>query len=292
MATTYTVAAYGERRGVLASAASAAFEEARRVDRLLSNYKPESELSRINREASEGPVRISREMAGLLARCLEYSRAGRGAFDITVGPLMDVWGFFRGEGRVPWGWQIRRALARTGYQHIGLDREARTVRFLRDGMELDPGGIGKGYAVDRMIGILKKAGVESAFVSAGSSSLYGLGAPPGEPQGWKVSIRDPRDENKTAAEARLRDMSLSTSGSYEKFFAAGGKTYSHIMDPRTGWPAEGMLSVSVLAPSTLDSEAWTKIFFVQGAGWSRRHAPSGFRVFLCPEDEPCSWIEK
>ena len=290
MGSVYRVAAYGERRALLASAVQAAFEEARRLDHLLSNYKEDSELSRINRLAADGPVDISGEMAELLRRCLDYSRASEGAFDITVGPLVRAWGFYRGEGKLPSRLALWGMLEKIGYQHLQLDSERKRVRFLRSGMELDPGGIGKGYAVDRMAAILQRFGVQSAMVSAGSSSMYALGRPPGEPRGWRIRIRDAEDPQQTAAEVYLADESLSTSGSYEKFFEVDGKLYSHIMDPRTGAPAEGLLSVSVRSARTLDSEAWSTAFFVNGVGWTRRHRPKAFRVLVCPVGAACEWL--
>jgi len=148
---------------------------------------------------------------------------------------------------------------------------------------MDPGGIGKGYAVDRMAEILKKKGVASGIITAGRSSIYAIGAPPNEPRGWRVNVSDPRDTRKDVAEFYLKNESMSTSGSTEKFFVAGGKTYTHIMDPRTGYPAEGMLSVSVIAPRTIDSEAWTKPYFILGRQWAAQHKPKEFRVFLCED---------
>ena len=290
MGLTYTIAAFGEHRGQLASAVRAAFDEARRIDRFLSNYKPDSELSRINREASDGPVAISNEMADLLANCLEYSRVSEGAFDVTVGALMKVWGFYKGSGELPYAWQLAVARRKVGFEHLVLDRAKRTMHIRRGGLELDPGGIGKGYAVDRMAEVLRRAGVSAAFISAAGSSLYAIGAPPDDPEGWPVNIRDPKNSRATAAKLHLKDQSLSTSGTYEKFFEAAGKVYSHIMDPRTGMPSQGVVSVSVLAPSTLDSEAWTKAFFVNGWDWSVKNKPKDFQVFLCPDDQPCAWV--
>ena len=158
---------------------------------------------------------------------------------------------------------------------------------------MDPGGIGKGYAVDRMVDVLKHNGIGSALVAGSLSSSYGMGTPPGEPRGWRVDIRDPHDAGKTVAEAFLKDMSMSTSGSYEKFFRAEGKIYAHIMDPRTGYPAQGSVSVSVVAPSTLDSEAWAKPYFVNGRQWAVKHKPNDFRVFFCEDrtDKPCAWLQ-
>lgn len=282
MGTTYTVAAYGYDRFELDSAMESAFDEAARLDELLSNYRAESEWSRVNREAGQGPVHVSAEMFELLRKCQDYSRASDGAFDITVGPLMKIWGFYKKDGRVPHRAEIRQAQARMGWQNIQLDAAARTVRFTK-ALEMDPGGIGKGYAVDRMIEVLKRQGVERALISAGRSSIYGLGTPPSEPRGWRVMIPDPRDQRKTVAEVFLKNESMSTSGTSEKFFVAGGKTYSHIMDPRTGYPAQGMLAVSVIAPKTIDSEAWTKPFFIQGRQWAIRNRPKEFRVFLCED---------
>lgn len=152
-------------------------------------------------------------------------------------------------------------------------------------MELDPGGIGKGYAIDRMVGVLKRHGVAIALLSASGSSIYGMGAPPNEPGGWKVTIRAARNPRAAAAEVLLEDMSISTSGGYEKFFWADDRAYSHIIDPRTGRPARGASAVSVLAPRTIDSEAWTKPYFVNGR--------ADFRVFFCEDapDETCTWIQ-
>jgi thiamine biosynthesis lipoprotein len=292
MGTTFSVVLYGDDRARLEAAARAALDEAHRLDRLLSNYLPSSEWSAVNREAAERPVAVSRELFELLAACLEYSRQSDGAFDITVGPLMKVWGFFKGEGTLAPPEQLRPTLAVVGFRHVQLDREEQTVRFAIPGVEIDPGGIGKGYAVDRMVEVLKEHGIESALISAGASSLYGLGAPPGEPDGWRVPIRDPADPRRAAADVRLRDMSLSTSGSYEKFFRAGGRLYSHIMDPRTGYPADGAVAVSVLAPRTMDSEAWTKPYFVNGREWTAEHVPAGSRVLFCGAGDLCEWIDR
>jgi thiamine biosynthesis lipoprotein len=223
---------------------------------------------------------------------MKYSRQSDGAFDITVGPLMKVWGFYRGEGGLPQPAEVRNALARTGYRHIRLDPAAQTIQFDQPGVELDPGGIGKGYAVDRMTQVLKGKGVEIALVSAAGSSIYGLGAPPDDPRGWRVTIRDPKNAKQAAAEVFLKNTSLSTSVSYEKFFWAEGRRYSHIMDPRTGYPAQGASSVSILAPRTIDSEAWAKPYFINGRAWTAAHKPGHFSVFFCDDtnQKVCSWV--
>ncbi|HYL76196.1 MAG TPA: FAD:protein FMN transferase [Bryobacteraceae bacterium] len=292
MGTGFTIVAYGEDRGRLQSAVAQGLEEARRLDAMLSNYKPSSEWSQINREASQHPVHISKEMYDLLAACREYSRESDGAFDITVGKLMKVWGFYKGTGHLPHRAEIWGALNSVGYKYLTLspDGPDRWVRFERP-IEIDPGGIGKGYAVDRIAQILKDIGIQHALISGGGSSIYAIGAPPGE-KGWKIDIKDPKETAKSVQTVYLKDESLSTSGAYEKFFLAEGKLYSHIMDPRTGYPAQGMLSVSVIAPRTLDSEAWCKPYYILGAQWATRHKHKDFRVFVC-ESRPgaqCEWL--
>jgi len=293
MGSTYSIELYGYDRVSMEAAADAALDEARDLDDMLSNYRPDSEWSEVNRRAAEGPVKASPELFGLLSACVEYSRESEGAFDITVGPLMKVWGFYKGTGYLPHRAEVAAALTKTGYRHILLDAAAQTVRFDRLGVELDPGGIGKGYAGDRMVDVLRQKGVKTALVAGSVSSIYGMGAPPTEPRGWRVAIKDPQRPDRTVAEIFLKDMSLSTSGSYEKFFRAEGKTYSHIMDPRTGYPARGSSSVSVVAPRTIDSEAWAKPYFVNGRQWAARHKPKEFRVFFCEDrtEQPCAWLQ-
>jgi FAD:protein FMN transferase len=293
MGATYSIALYGYDRVKMEAAADAAFDEVRRLDELLSNYQPGSQWSEVNRNAAIQPVKVSPELFQLLAACVGYSRESEGAFDITVGPLMKVWGFYKGSGHLPHKPEVAAALAKVGYRHIRLDPDARTVRFDRPGVEMDPGGVGKGYAVDRMVEVLRQNGVQTALVAGSGSSIYGMGAPPDEPRGWPVKIKDPKDSRKTLAEVWLKDSSMSTSGSYEKFFRAEGKTYAHIMDPRTGYPAQGSVSVSVIAPRTVDSEVWAKPYFINGRQWAVKHRPKDFRVFFCEDrmEKPCAWLQ-
>ncbi len=293
MGTTYTIDAYGENQGKILAAMEQAFDEVRRLDQMISNYIPDSELSRVNDQAADHPVQVSREFFSLISSCIDYSRRSEGSFDITVGPLMKVWGFYKGSGHLPHRAEIRAALDQVGYQNIELDPSNLTLKLTRHGVNLDPGGVGKGLGVDRMVEILRDNGITSALVSGGGSSIYGIGSPPTDHRGWYVRIRDPKDENKTAAEVYLNNSSLSTSGNYEKFFWAEGKLYSHIMDPRTGYPSEGMLSVSVVTPKTIDSEIWAKPYYILGRKWAIAHKPGDFRVLLC-EDKPgarCEWLQ-
>lgn len=292
MGTVFSIQLYGTDEHLMRTAAEQSLAEARRIDRMLSNYISTSELSRVNECAAKFPVKVSPELFTLVQLCKKYSRESEDSFDITVGALMKVWGFYKDSGRLPGTAEIRSALGNVGYRNIELDPASQTVRFKKAGVNLDPGGVGKGYAVDRMMTILLHNGIDSALISAGGSSIYGIGAPPDSRKGWRIRIRDPRQESSTAAEVFLRNNSLSTSGNYEKFFWANGKLYSHIMDPRTGYPAKGMLSVSVIAPRTVDSEIWAKPYYILGRQWARRHKPKNFRVLMC-EDEPgaaCAWL--
>ena len=298
MGTGITVVAYGEDRFKVQAAVNAALDEARRLEEMLSNYRPQSEWSLMNQTAGRQPFKPSHELFELLETCRRYTEASEGAFDISVGPLMKVWGFYKGSGRFPHRAEIRSALELVGFGNVGLNASDGTVKFARQGMELDPGGIGKGYAVDRMADILKRAGVQSALISAGSSSIYAVGVPPTDSRGWQVSIRHPKDPSKTLEQVYLKDESMSTSGNYEKFFRAEGKIWSHIMDPRTGYPSQGMYSVSVITPRCIDSEAWTKPYYINGRQWASRHQLKNSRAFLCEDktsdnrSEPsCAWLQ-
>ena len=290
MGTTFSVVLYGDHRDKLEEAANAAFAEVQRLDQLLSIYRPASAWSEINRLAGQRPVAVSPEVFKLISRCLQYSRQSEGTFDITVGPLMKAWGFFKGAGRLPSRDEVAAALAKVGCRHLRLDRADRTVRFGIEGMEINPGGIGKGYAVDRMVEILRRKGFDTALVMASSSSIYGMGAPPDEARGWRIDIRNPqRPRQHSATEVFLKDMSLSTSGGYAQTFRAGGRNFSHIMDPRTGYPAPGMLLVSATAPRAIDSEAWAKPCFIHGRSWAAKNKPKRLNAFFCEDGPEQTW---
>lgn len=269
MACTYSIVAYGSETANVPQAIAAALDEVDRLDRLMSHYKPASPLSRLNREAAQQAVKTDAELFDFLAECLRYSRLSDGAFDVTVGALMKAWGFFRGEGRFPSASELAAARARTGYQHLLLNDSDHSVHFAQPGLELDLGGIAKGYAVDRAIAILKQRGIQTALVNAGGSTLYGLGAPPDSPTGWPVQIQDPLDARRVARTIQLKNRALSVSGSYEKFFELNGTRYAHIFDPRTGVPVANMLSVAVLTTTGTAGDALDNVFYVQGVAWSR-----------------------
>lgn len=268
MGTTATVRVCGAGEQARRGAASAALDEIDRVDRLMSHYRPQSPLSRLNRAAAQGPVVVDAELYAFLELCLRWSRESDGAFDVTVGPLMKAWGFFRDEGRVPGEEQLAAARALVGYRHVVLDPARRSVSFDREGVEIDLGGIGKGYAVDRAVAVLRRLGIRSALVNLGGSSVYGLGAPEAAP-GWTIGIEDPTDPSRTALRVTLQDRALSVSGGYAKAFVEGGVTYSHVMDPRTGRPVRGVLCVAVLSASATDGDALDNAVAVLGLARAR-----------------------
>jgi thiamine biosynthesis lipoprotein len=269
MGTTFSIYLYSSDQQTASAQLDAAFDEIERIEEALSNYRTSSELSRINRLAGLHAVTTDPEVFALLQTAFDYSRRSDGAFDITVGPLMRAWGFFRASGHFPSQKQLGSARATTGWRHVQLEASSHTVRFDRRNMELDPGAIGKGYAADRVVTLLREAGVQAAFVDAGSSTVYALGAPPGK-SGWKVLVPEPGKRSVAISEVMLRDQSLSTSGSYEKFFRLNGRTYCHIMDPRTGYPVQGMLQTTVIGPTGTDTDALSTSLFVLGPKAGRR----------------------
>lgn len=262
MWTDFEIVAYGPERVRLAEAANAAFEEIDRLDGQMSNYSETSELTYINRQAARKEVIVEKELFDLLKLCVDYSRTTDGTFDITVGSLMKAWGFFKGQGRVPEPSELTLVKDRVGFQHVKLNERAHTIRFDREGVELDLGGIAKGYAVDKAAQILRESGVKSALISSGSS-IYAIGTPPNK-TGWPIEVRDPLAPERSITSIELKDRAISTSGCYDKAFKLEGKTYCHIMDPRTGFPIDGMLSATVMTPRGVDAEVFSKVVMVMG----------------------------
>jgi thiamine biosynthesis lipoprotein len=300
MGSTFSIVLYGCDRFRLETAAQAASGEVRRLERLLSALRPESVCSLVNRHAAQRPVRISTELFRLLALCFEHSRETDGAFDVTVGPLKRAWGFFGGTGSVPSADALAAARRHVGHHLVRLDGGTQTVQFDHSGVEIDLGGVGKGYAVDRVTEILRGHGVDTALVAGSASSLCGLGAPPAEPRGWRADIRDTERRGARVAEVFLRDTSLSTSGTGEKCFWSHGTMYSHILDPRTGWPLQSITQVSVVTPRAVDGEVWAKACLLNGPGWAAEYAPDTCRVLagvaggngVAPDDAPAAATER
>jgi thiamine biosynthesis lipoprotein len=242
------------------SAAQQALDEIDKLEDQLTIFRESSEVSFINREAAANPVNVEQSLFALLFLCRELCRETGGAFDITSGPLSRCWGFLRRQGRIPELNEIEEAKALIGGDKLLFDHESRAIRFARPGVEINLGSIGKGYALDRVAAMMRGR-VRSALLSAGSSSMLAIG---GSIDGWTVGVRHPVDKQRRLAVARLRDVALSTSGGEEQFFEYGGRRYCHIIDPRTGWPADRVSSVTVIGRSAAVTDALATAFYVGG----------------------------
>lgn len=263
MGTSVEIFLYAETRDRAVELFEVAFQEVSRVEAALSTYRSTSEISRINAEATHGTVVTDPEVFGLVSTALEYSRLTGGAFDVTVGPLVKAWGFFRGDGQHPSTDALSEARAKVGWRQVAVDSARRSIRFLTPGLELDLGGIGKGFALDCAARLLRRNSVGRALLSAGQSSYVAIGAPPDTP-GWRINIPSPADPTRALSTIQLRDQSLSTSGSSQQYFEMNGRRYSHIIDPRTGEPVTGMAQVTVIAPTATGSDALSTALFVAG----------------------------
>ncbi|HTE18646.1 MAG TPA: FAD:protein FMN transferase, partial [Armatimonadota bacterium] len=269
MGTEFEAVLVGPDADYLRDAAAQALDEVERLDERLSHYRADSEITDLNLRAAHEPVRLEPSLFALLARAVALCAATDGAFDCTAGPLVRCWGFFRGEGSMPSEDALRAARERVGSGLLQLDRENYTVRFAREGVQVHLGAFGKGYAVDVVVETLRQLRVEAALIHAGTSTVYALGAPPGA-EGWDVGLRDPRDPERRLGVVSLRDRALSTSGDYEQFFEVDGRRYSHVLDPRTGFPAAGMASATVLGENAADTDALSTAAFVLGESGARR----------------------
>ena len=286
------------------AAINAAFEELKRVDSVLSNWNPNSELMRMNSRASiqgvDGirPVaKVSPELFERIKIALDVAEASQGLFDPTVGPLVRAWGFLPSSVK-PKNRARAVAAARSivGWKKVWLDSGRRTVQFAAPDMEIDLGGIAKGYAARKAAQVLREHEIQSGLVSLGSSSITAIGAPPGA-TGWQVFIRDPRDGESPAAWVDLRDgESLATSGTYEKTVSVGKTRHSHIIDPRTGKAIGGGISVTVLSDDAELADALTKPFFMSPsrsaedwAKWLARF-PNASIILITAQGGNLKWI--
>ena len=244
-------------------AASEALELVHQLEQLLSVYRDDAHLATINRTAADSPVEVEAELYSLLQRSEQICANTLGAFDPAAGALVSLWRRCRHENRIPTADEIEMARAVTGLHHVGFDDENRTVRFDAGGVEFNLGAIGKGHAVDRAGEHLLQRGVSNWLVHGGRSSVRAQGTHAGL-DGWPVGLRNPLLPDKPFGTLLLKDAALSTSGTAVQWFRHEGKRYGHILDPRTGWPVETMLSVSVIAPDAALADALSTAFFVLG----------------------------
>ena len=259
MGTRVAVELWSEDRALAERAMDAVIAEMRRTDELMSTYKPESQLSQVNAHAHERPVQVDPDIIEVVERSFEVSRMSGGAFDITyasVGYLYD----YRAHQK-PTDAQIAAALPGVDYRKVQVDREAHTIRFLREGVRIDLGGIAKGYAVDRAVQHLRELGIRHAMVNAGGDTRL-LGDRRGKP--WMVGIRDPRSAGRVVMRVPLADEAISTSGDYERYFEEDGVLYHQILVPSTGRSARGVRSATVIGPDATLTDGLSTTLFVLG----------------------------
>ena len=239
----------------------------------LTIYRDDSEVSRLNATAHMGPVAVEPGLFGLLERAQRLSKETGGAYDVTTGAISEAWGFFRGPKRVPDPDTLADARERTGYHHLSLDPANRTVAFDRPGVIINLGSIGKGYALDRVASLIRDHWwPTTALVHGGRSSLFALGSPPGGFGGhWQIALRNPFDPDVPLGVLHLRNRGMGTSGNSFQHFEADGHVYGHILDPRTGAPAPGPASVTVLAPTAAEADALSTAFYLLGPEAAAMH---------------------
>jgi thiamine biosynthesis lipoprotein len=245
-------------------AAIDALDIVEQLETQMTVYDDASELSLINFDAAESPVVVEKELFTLLEKSIELYRATQGAFDITAGPLSKLWGFYRREGRIPDAKALAETIELIGSQYIQLDPQQLTVEFPKSGVEINLGAIGKGYALDRCAESLVLAGIEHFLIHGGQSSILARGRRTGQATSWTVGIRHPLRPDRRLVEVVLENRSLGTSGTAAQSCYYQGRRYGHILDPRTGQPAEGMLSTTVLAPTAAEADALATAFYVMG----------------------------
>jgi FAD:protein FMN transferase len=258
MATRFEIVVHGDDEASLRAAAEEALHEIQRIEAQLSLYRPDSEVAHLNARAAREWVRVSPEVFRLLQQAADLSSKTDGTFDITIAPLVRCWGFMGGTGQRPTPEAIEQARQTVGMQHVELDPENFAVRFLRPGVMLDFGAIGKGHAIDKSAELLREEGITSAILHGGTSTVFAIGKPPDQ-RAWKVAIEAPPEtegaQSKPLAVVELHDEALSVSAVWGKSFSSAGKNFGHIIDPRTGYPAESAHLAAVVLPSASETDA-------------------------------------
>jgi thiamine biosynthesis lipoprotein len=258
------------------------------LEEQMTVYRETSEVSRLNRRAFTRPVRVEPQLFGLLELAARIYAATDRAYDVTAGALIRAWGFLRGPRRVPSEAERAAALELVGMRWVALDSEQRTVHYQRAGLEINLGSIGKGYALDRMARVLHEEwGVERMLLHGGTSSVYAKGCPPEDDRGWQVGLLHPWDRQRRLARVWLRDRALGTSAATHRYLEYNGQKLGHILDPRAGWPASGIASASVLAPSAAEADALSTAFYVSGVELARQYCITHPEIaaVLLPEGE-------
>ncbi|MBC8324119.1 MAG: FAD:protein FMN transferase [Verrucomicrobia subdivision 3 bacterium] len=274
MATRFEVALHGAPEATLRAAAEEALAEITRLEAMLSLYRPTSEIAHLNQRAAYEPVRVSAEVFALLERCVELNQQTQGAFDITLAPLMRCWRFMNDTGAVPTDDAIAEALACTGMQRLQLNPDDTTVQFTCEGVMLDLGSIGKGYALEQAAAWLRENEFENFLIHGGTSTVCARGAQ-ADDSPWRVAVENPDDNQPPLHIVDLKNESLSVSGIGGKsFIDAEGIEQGHVINPRTGRPSQAARVAAVVCEPATESDAWATAFLVD----PKLEVPEGMRV--------------
>ena len=262
----------------------AGFSELVRIDAMMSDYKPESELSRVNANAFKEPVAVSAELMEVLTIAKEYSDLSDGAFDVTIGPVVDLWRKSQKKNELPTKEQLAQAKAKVGYKKLILSND--TVRFTAQGMRLDLGAIAKGYAIDKAVEAMKRAGATAGFVDVGGD-IRTFGAPPKPKKHWIIGLQDPATDGGILLTLKMSDMAVATSGDYRRYDEVEGKKHSHIKDPSTSKSVTKLISVSVIAPTATIADILATTVSVIGRekGMAMIEAMENTELIMIPADK-------
>ncbi len=291
MGTTFRITLVGDPEqdspGELARIANEAFEGIDALESRISRWRVDSQTSRINKYAFTEPVKVTNDVARFLLDAQQLSADTGGAFDCTVGPLIEVWRAARESGELPSQSAIDHAMEVVGFENVVIDRPERLVRFTKEGTQLDFGAIGKGLALDLAAEILADYGIKVALLDAGTSTYLATGAPPGEP-GWTVRVRHPYNEGEVLTEIILSAGAFSTSTNAGSKLVVDGREYGHILDPRTGWPVQDKRLAMSLAESAATADALSTAFYVMDEDSIRRYCSEHLdvRAIIVPDGEP------
>jgi thiamine biosynthesis lipoprotein len=275
MATRFELVLHGNDPLALRAAGEEALDEVERLEAELSLYRPASAIAHVNARAAREPVRVAPGLFRLLEHAQRLHRESGGAFDVTIGPLVRCWGFLGGTGALPEPAAVAAAREKVGMHLVELNAADFTVRFRRDGVMLDLGAVGKGYAVERAVELLREAGVASALLHGGTSTIYGIGHPP-DAEAWNVAVEYPAETPGASAEllavVPLRDEAFSVSAVWGRSFQIAGRAYGHVIDPRTGQPVASAMLAAVALPSATETDALSTALLTLGSAGHDRIA--------------------
>ncbi|MCS7269877.1 MAG: FAD:protein FMN transferase [Gemmataceae bacterium] len=271
MATTFEVALPAGHHPDPWAAAEAALDRIDALEAQLTVYRDDSEVSRVNATAACTAVYVEAGLFRLLERCAAWGRASDGAFDVACGAMIKAWGFYRRAGRVPSARERIAAMHASGMRHVVLESTQQSVRFRRQGLELNFGAVGKGYALDEAAALLRQQwGITQALLHGGGSSVLAVGAPSTCLRGWPIRLRHPYEPRRSLGTVYLRDAALGVSAATFQYFEYRGQRLGHLLDPRRGWPARGSACAAVIAPNAAQADALSTAAFVLGVQGAER----------------------